>query len=233
MKWEIPNMWEDGECWIIGGGSSVPRMFGVPEDIIQDVYKKRRTLEAYSPYLSALHDKHVIGVNTAYQYGNWVDITVFGDINFYLEHTMKLLDFKNLKVSCHPRVRKGHPGVYHIKYIAQDSQKTKGLTTRKGYTAWNKHTGAVAINLAYHLGVKRVYLLGFDMQLDTNGKAHSHAEYHQEGLPIHKNRLPYDSHLSHYPYIARDAESMGLEIINVNDNTAITQFPVVKLEDVL
>ena len=226
-------MWEDGECWVIGGGSSVPRMFGVPADIIQDVYKKRKTIEAYSPYLSAIHDKHIIGVNTAYQLGSWVDIMIFGDKQFYLEHAMRLLEFKNLKVSSHSRIRNGRPGVYHVKYIAQDRQRVTGLSSTPNHVSWNKHTGATAINLAYHLGVKRVYLLGFDMKLDVNGKAHSHAEYHQEGFPIHGKRVPYTTHLATYPDIARDAKAYGLEIINVNDNTAITEFPVVKLEDVL
>jgi hypothetical protein len=233
MRWIVPDMWKDGECWIIGGGPSVPRMFGVPESTIQDVYKKRQTLAAYSPYLSALHDKHVIGVNTAYQLGDWVDIALFGDIQFYLDHSSRLLKFRNLKVSCHPRVHNGKPGVYHVKYLEQDRTKVKGLSSRVGHVGWNKHSGAVAINLAYHLGVKRVYLLGFDMRLDINGKSHSHAEYQQEGFPRNKHRVPFSGHLKAYPFIAKDAAKLKLEIINVNDNSAITQFPIAKLEDVL
>ena len=233
MRWNVPDMWKDGECWIIGGGPSVPRMFGVPESTIQDVYKKRQAIAAYSPYLSALHDKHIIGVNTAYQLGNWVDIVLFGDVAFYLEHASRLLDFKNLKVCCHPRVQNGKPGVHHVKYLQQDRTKERGLSSRVGHIGWNKHSGAVAINLAYHLGVKRVYLLGFDMKLNADGKSHSHAEYHQEGLPKHRQRTPFSAHLVMYPHIAKDAQKLKLEIINVNDDSAITQFPIVKLEDVL
>jgi len=227
MIWKIPEMWKGGECWIIGGGPSVPRMFGVPESVIESVQNKVATLGAYSPYLSALHDKHVIGVNTAYLYGDWVDVVVFGDSQFYLEHAKRLLNFKGIKVSSHPRVHSRHPGIYHIKFTPLDTSHPVGLTDKRGHVSWNKHSGSGAINLAYHFGAKRIYLLGFDMKLDVNGKSHSHAEYFREGLPKFGKNLPYDRHLAAYPKIAADAERLGLEIINVNDDSAITQFPIV------
>ena len=44
-NWFVPRMWNDGECWILGGGSSLPRQFGVPESVIEKVMKFKMTSE--------------------------------------------------------------------------------------------------------------------------------------------------------------------------------------------
>ena len=102
MIWRVPRIWEDGDVWVIGGGPSIPRMFGVPEKIIQKVVNGASP-SVYSPYMSALHDKHVIGVNVAYLIGNWIDMVFFGDRGFFLAHQQGLAEFPGLKVSCHPK----------------------------------------------------------------------------------------------------------------------------------
>lgn len=235
MVWKVPEMWKGGECWILGGGPSVPRIFGVPVEIIEKVQYRELGIDAYSPYLSALHNKHIIGVNTAYLIGDWVDIVFFGDAQFYLEHKKRLIEFRGLKVSCHPRThsRSGDPTIHNIKFTPMDTRHPDGLTDRLGHVCWNKHSGSGAINLGYHLGVKRIYLLGFDMKLDVNGKSHNHAEYFEEGMPKFGKNLPFKRHLMYYDKIAEDAKNLGIEIINVNDDSAITQFPMVMPEEVL
>ena len=73
MIWSVPRMWEEGDVWILGGGPSVPRQFGIPEKVVQDVINGISPPSVYSPYMKALHDKHVIGINVAYLIGNWID----------------------------------------------------------------------------------------------------------------------------------------------------------------
>ena len=58
-NWFVPRMWEDGECWIIGGGYSLPRQFGIPKKVIQDVMSLKKPVSAYSPYLEEIHGKHM------------------------------------------------------------------------------------------------------------------------------------------------------------------------------
>ena len=84
MNWQVPRMWEGGDVWIIGGGPSITKEFGIPDNIVQGVFKKELPLSAYSPYMSFLHDKHVIGVNVAYLLGDWVDMVFFGDKGFFI-----------------------------------------------------------------------------------------------------------------------------------------------------
>jgi len=51
-----PQIWKDGIAFILGGGPSL-------NDVDFDLIKNRR----------------IIGVNNAYQLGDWVDVCWFGD----------------------------------------------------------------------------------------------------------------------------------------------------------
>ena len=85
MSWKAPKIWKDSECWIIGGGASIAEQFNIPEDVIE-----RKDISEFSPYLKALHSKHVIGVNAAFMLGNWIDVLFFGDDQFYSKNENKI-----------------------------------------------------------------------------------------------------------------------------------------------
>ena len=228
--WSVPSMWEDGECWVIGGGPSLTKEFDIPDHIVRSVKNKSLSLEAYSPYLSFLHSKHVIGVNISAFLGDWVDILFFGDNKFYLEHKDRVDRFKGLKVTCHPKFLR----FTTIKYLSKDKEAL-GISNSPDFVRWNANSGGAAINVAIHTGVKKVYLLGFDMKLGETGDQHWHKEY----LPIGENprkkerMLPFHRHLLGFPKIAEDAKRMGVEIINVNLDSAIKVFPKVSLKDLI
>ena len=75
MIWSVPPIWDGGEVWILGGGSSVPKQFGIPEEIIEKVVNGELPPSAYSPYMEAIHNKHVIGINVSFLIGTWIPIT--------------------------------------------------------------------------------------------------------------------------------------------------------------
>ena len=229
MRWRVPPMWEDGECWVIGGGPSVPRQFDVPEDVVQDVMSGRRRPSAYSDYLSPLHDRHVIGVNNAYQIGNWIDAVFFGDCAWYLAHRQALAAFPGLKVTCcrrfDGRTREQSEGV---KYLAKDAEHRNGISSDPTAVSWNSNSGAAAISLAAHFGVRRIILLGFDMALDEKMVSHWHGS-HGAGSP----KPPFSRHLRGFPAIAQDAASREIEILNASPSSAIAEFPKVQARGLL
>lgn len=233
MMWTVPEIWEDGECWIIGGGPSTPRQFGVPESLISEICSGKVEPHEYSPWLYQLWDKHVIGVNNAYLIGNWLDCLFFGDGSWYLSHQQRFATWSGLKVTCWPRIveKKYDPG-QSVKYLSKDEKRMHGLTQNRSKLCWNANSGAAAINLAVHFGVKRIMLLGFDMSLDQNKVSHWHGSH---GAPDKKKkRVPsFARHLIGFPQIAEDAKAMGVEILNVNPNSAIEAFSKVSLQDVL
>ena len=234
MSWKIPRIWEGGECWIIGGGQSMCKQFGIPHKIVQSVMKGESKPDVYSPYLSAIHKEHVIGINMSFQIGNWIDIMFFGDGSYFLNNKNQLAEFPGLKVCCDPKVKKYD----WIKMVDRDLNKPRGLSSILGKVSWNGNSGAAAINFAVHLGCKKIMLLGFDMKLTEKNQQHWHNLYgRQSRLDDPKDKkirnLPFDKHLRGFPFILEDAKKLGVEIINVNPDSAIECFRKVNLSDVL
>ena len=234
MTWGIPNLWEGGECWILGGGPSLTRQFDIPDKVVQGVLKKELPLTTYSPYMAAIHDKHVIGVNMAFQIGNWIDMVFWGDKKWYLTNRHKVAAFKGLKVTCHPYFTNGRFPNEGIKHVLKDTVHSKGISQRPNSVAWNANSGSAAISIAAHMGATKIILVGFDMKLDVGFKQHWHSEYgamNRKGAT--PKSLPFNRHLTGFPHIARDALRMGITIINACPDSAIACFPRMSVKDIL
>lgn len=224
--WTPFPMWRNGSCFIIGGGASLPFLLGVPKEKVLSVLEKSQDpKEVYSSYLEYFRDKHVIGINEALMLGHWIDVLFFGDNSWFLKRKKEILAFPKLKVSCAPIFQNADvPG---IKFMKRDTSKREGLSFNTDFLTWNYHSGGAAINLAVHFGVKRIYLLGFDMcTTEIDGKHYSH--WHSFYANQNKNKIkkpPFDRHLKGYTSIAKDATKAGIEIINLSPNSRIDCFP--------
>lgn len=199
----------------------MPIQFGVPEEVIEQVKIGELGPEAYSPYMEAIHNKHVIAVNMSYQIGKWIDALFYGDQSFWNRAKHDLARFDRMKVTCADRPT-NRPGIKFLRRV----RRKFGLSGDPSTVCWNNNSGGSAINFAIHTGVKRIFLLGFDMRNSQFG-SHWHGLYGRSKSP------PYPTHLRGFPVIAEDAKSIGVEIINVNLNSAITCFPRVPLSEVL
>lgn len=225
VYWTIPKMW-NGDCWIIGGGTSMLHQFGIPSDIISKVEKKELPLSAYSEYLSPLHSKTVISTNVAFMLGEWITATYFCDAQFFRNYKNDLLKFRNLKITCVNHIdRHLLPETTNIKRLKRDYKP--GLSFRPDTIAWNKNSGAAAINLAVLAGAKRILLLGFDMRLQE-GRTHWHNVYSMKTPNPSFKRF-----LERYPEIAKDAKKAGVEILNISPDSALDCFPKLSLKEVL
>jgi len=234
MIWKVPPLWQDSACWILGGGTSVPEQFGIPMQVIQKVYTGTLSSSVYSDYLAPIHNAHVIGINNAYQIGVWIDILFFGDSRWHLKHRFKLAVWPGLKVCCDNKFAKRSLNrMEGIKFLERDNNHRQGITSDPSKVAWNGNSGAAAISLARHLGVKRIYLLGFDMVMDTRAE---HSHWHGSHLPpghVPKRLPPFSKHLKGFPAIAKDAKEVGIEIYNVSAISKIDCFPKITLEEAL
>lgn len=230
--WHVPRMWEGGDCWIIGGGASVPRLFGVPGDVISKVEKKEIPLSSYSDYLLPLHNKNVIGVNLAFLLGDWVSVMYFCDAQIFKLYKSLIFQFHNLKVTCASAFTNQRSEMGNIKILKRDNRP--GLSLRDDTICWNQNSGAAAINFAILAGAKRILLLGFDMKPIPNGKTtHWVNGVHSTLYQRPSSPMVFKSFLKRYPYIARDAKQAKVEILNVNPDSALLDFPRVSLQEVL
>jgi hypothetical protein len=225
--WRVPEIWKDGTCIIIGGGTSLIDQFNIPAEVVEKVYTGREDISVYSPYLSLIHKEHVIAVNMAYKLGDWVDVLFFGDDGFWKTKKEEILNFNGLRVSFESeKIRDTR-----VKLVARNPRKKQGITFEpKGVLSWNFNSGAAAINLAIQFGAKRIILLGFDMQLDQNNNQHWHKVYTS---PLSVIKESMKKHLQGFPVIAKDIEGTGIEIINCSPNSSIQCFRKANIWEVL
>ena len=220
-------MWEGGECWILGGGPSMTQQFDIPEDLVTSVVTGEQHPSVYSPYLKAIHSKHVIGINAAYLIGNWFDFIFFGDKRFFIERQRSFLRYSKPILTCHSFFAGGEFG--WVKYLAKDNRVPSGITDNPAKVSWNQSSGAAAISVAANAGAKRIILVGFDMKMD-NGEQHWHGDYKNVKKP---KKSPFDRHLRSFGNIAIDAKKRGIEIINACPDSMIKQFPKVEVKDLV
>ena len=227
MLWKVPRMWEGGTCIIIGGGPSILKQFNVPDEIVSDVHVGKRQPSAYSPYLEPIHKHHVIAVNVAYKIGAWIDMMIFGDSSTWSEDRKGILEFRGLKVTCADMLPQNSNS---LKYLGRDPKKRKGgISTDHCLVGWNKNSGAAAMNLAVHTGVKRIILLGFDMRLDSSQNQHWHKFYTS---PLNQTTSIFNKHLAGFPQIKKDLDALGIEVLNANPDSAIEVFKKVNFKDI-
>lgn len=170
--------------------------------------------------LSSIHGQRCIGVNNSTFLGDWVDVCWFGDLKWWGWHKERLKSYTGLIITCNTRMKKWSK----MKVLLRG--KVAGIDTRPSHVSWNRSSGASAINLAYHFGAKRIILLGFDMRR-IDGKKNWHDDHKEK---IHD---PFIRHLKSFSQIKKDAEHLGLEIINATPGSAINQFPIMTLKDAM
>jgi len=197
--WTVPKMWPDNTCYILGGGPSLKLI---------DVNRLRHS--------------RVIAINNAYELGNWIDVLFFGDQRWFAGYRDLLGGFGGLKVTRY----EGHarePGVLSVAYKSD----RYGICTDPASVCWNLNSGACAINLAVHFGVKKIVLLGFDMRrVGTERNWHSkHANERSDGT--------YESYLTVFPDIRHDLDALGVECVNATPGSALTAFPIVDPDSAL
>ena len=200
--WKVPKLWPSERCFILGGGPSL------------------LSVDLESP---VLRGARVIAVNCAYLDAMWADAMIFGDCRWYKEHGQRLLDFAGLKVTtCVTWERE--PGIR----VLHKELTPNGISEDPGTLRWNLNTGACAMNLAYHLGVSEIVLLGFDMHPGEDGRANYHDRY---GKIAQRARSPYGRFLRPFPTIKDDLDRLGVRVLNATPGSALTLWPIVDPRD--
>jgi len=97
----------------------------------------------------------------------------------------------------------------------------------------NNSSGAAAIDLAIHLGAKRIFLLGFDMNLDQQNHQHWHNAYRREhDEQVAKRALPFTIHIKPFQKIADEAKLNDVSVYNVNPYSNINVFEKIDFRDI-
>jgi hypothetical protein len=171
--------------------------------------------------LQLIHHFPVVAANNAFKLGPWVDAMFFGDCRWLEWHRKEMQEFEGIKVTTCDRHRDKHK----IKLVKRENSEP--LAKARDSLSWNKSSGACAINLAVHLGGKRIILIGFDMR-PVDGKSN----YHDE----HKTRSAekvYKRFKGPFPKLAQALKKKGIEVVNATPGSALNSFPIMTLEEAI
>ena len=211
----LPKLWKGNTAFLLGGGPSLSSL-----DL--NLIEQRRVIAVNNAY--GVPIKNDNGKTIKYEPRQWVDALWFGDSRWLEWHLKYLERYSGLIAHC--------AGSHHRKRnlaFYERSKKQCGLDPNPSLVCWNRSSGASAIKFAFHLGVSRVVLLGYDMRtIDEQKNWHSD----HKGGPA-RGDDPYQRFLLAFPHIKKDDEQFGLEIINCTPGIAITEFPVMTLEEYL
>ena len=182
----------------------------------------------------------VIAVNDAWKLAPWADVLYSSDQYWYPTHRW-VPQFYGLKVWM-PEVEGNKFRIYERKgsQFRTTEQRPDGVLflKRTGETGveWSPHglrslknSGGSAINLAVHLGARRIVLLGYDM--GATGQGHFFGS-HPQGL----RNTRKDTYLVFQHMIATMVEPLrerGITVINATRRSALTCFPMMPLQQAL
>lgn len=169
--------------------------------------------------LKAIVGRPVIGVNLAYTLGCWVVMTFFADAKFYWWNRDALQAYKGRKVTLN-RIAKNNAVTTENEpnLLFMREGKSGRLYSDPDILAWNRSSGAAAINLAVHTGARNIVLLGYDMRRVYDRK--NWMPHVQEKT----NQNPYEYMLGTLKGLASSAVEMGVRIINATPGSAIDCF---------
>jgi hypothetical protein len=137
-------------------------------------------------------------------------------------------EFSGLKITQDQQAIKAYPELRKIGVRGQTDRLVAhepGIVacgSRKGYG----HSGFQALNLAVQFGAARIILVGYDMQGE-----HWHGR-HPSGLN-NPGALHFSEWRRGLDAAAPTLTALGIEVLNASRESALTQYPVVDLEDAI
>lgn len=173
---------------------------------------------------SLLKDKITIAVNKSLKYVPNPNALYWSDTRLYNWFHEEIDAINCIKVTNKPFPANA-PGVINLLNTGKHGLEKDPRCIRDG-----GNSGYAAINLAYHLGAKKIVLLGFDMNVD-NSLTHYHGGYEQ------LSRIPDDSlykrlMLPSFGTIADELEQMKVKVFNASPTSAIECFPKISLDQI-
>ncbi len=203
--WTVQEEWPGSTIVCIGGGPSLTQAQ-------VDACRDRRD--------SAGELVRVIAINDAWRLAPWADLLYFCDDKWWQWHGKKLAHWRariaRLEGGCHDF------GDARIKVLRNIGRS--GLSEFRDGVMNGKNSGYQAINLAVHLGAKRILLLGYDMKAAIDKGA---VKTHWFG--DHPGGTSQDVYLQMLPWfdtLPPLLKKRGIEIINCTPGSALRTFPM-------
>lgn len=164
----------------------------------------------------------MIAINDTHRLAPWADCLYSSDQQWWRYH-QGVPEFAGRKYGIAPLVPHPAWGITVLVNTGQTGIETDPRGLRTG-----RNSGYASINLAVHVGARRVVLLGFDMGR-TGGRGHFFGE-HPSRLT---SQMDFAACRALFQLMVDPLRTVGVEVVNASRQTALTMFPRVTLEEAL
>lgn len=170
----------------------------------------------------------VVAINDAHRLAPWADVLYSSDRRWW-NHYKGVPEFTGMKYGVGSGTGKQNPyakcpDVVVLKNTGYDGIETNPTALRTG-----RNSGFAAVNLAVHLGAKRILLLGYNLGY-RNGRAHFFGN-HPAGLT--QTTGLYPGFRRSFDRVAPVLAGMGIEVVNCTPQSSLSAFPLKTLREAL
>jgi hypothetical protein len=215
VYWPVPRLWPGETVVLIGGGPSL-----TPAQVN-----------------ACKHRARVIAINDALRLAPWCDVHYFCDdrwwrwhhrSDWYKAYTGLRITLENLHLA------KEDPTLKSVQNVGRPDapkQPTEALCSEPTGVMPGRNSGYQCINLAVHLGAKRILLLGFDMKGVLAGRS---VRTHWFGKhPDPTADSVYAEFLQQFPKLVKPLAALGVDVINCSPDSALGCFKKTTIEEAL
>lgn len=195
----VPRLWPESTIVCIGGGPSLTR-----EDVAHCEGRAR-----------------VIVINDAHRLAPWADVLYAADAKWW-NYYQGVPSFVGPKYSLQRDATRWGVEVLH-------NTGQRGLELDPAGLRTGQNSGYQAINLAVHLGARRILLLGYDMHAESEARSHWFGA-HPERI---RSSVPFALYLALFPTILQPLAQLGVTVVNCSRETALTIFPRQTIQEAL
>lgn len=174
--------------------------------------------------------RHTIAVNSSCLLAPWAEVLFFTDSSWYEQHRDIVANWPGL-VICMSRTAKRELPDKVKRVLGEGDPDLPPSFHRRGAIQQGRSSGHSALSLSVALGAKPNIMLGFDMRL-VDGRQHCHSDYGARDVKAEADTY----RLNFVPGFAgwnAAAIAGGTEILNATPGSAVTEFPMVDLDEVL
>lgn len=156
----------------------------------------------------------------------WADVAYGCDAPWW-KHRKGLQDFVGLKVGWDEKIPFQDVRRIKIRRALPNSYVNRIITDELGVIGGGQNSGFQAANLAIQFGADRILLVGFDL---AGEHYYGRNNWFKGGNP---DRSVFDACIKIWNDNAELIRSLGVQVINTNNGSALRCFPKHSIEDVL
>jgi hypothetical protein len=160
----------------------------------------------------------VLGCNDAYRIAPWIDGLYAADPEWWEAHIEQVRDTHMSLLWCQDQLTCAKWGLWHVPALPSVGMSRDGGRIHTGREGG--HSGFQLLNIAAHLGAKRVLLIGYDCHAN-GGKRHWFGDH----PPPLRTTSPYTAFAAAYQTAIADLQALGVEVLNCSPGSAIEAFP--------